>query len=157
MSITDSHQGLAAQTCDRRSKITFCRPHSLFFEPVLCMFLRLQPRACQIAGGWLLYTYIISNYRHIAQLPVKNIRVSHTYGFPDKYGSYGYFTKIPWLNLPGARCGNTWVASKSPNSSIAYFGVASLALYASTLNHCLGLIVGLPNPCACYLMFCSIG
>ena len=33
---------------------------------------------------------------------------------------------------------------KSPNNFIAYFGVASLALYASAPNHCLGSIVGCP-------------
>ena len=34
----------------------------------------------------------------------------------------------------------------SPNSSIVYFGVASLALYASAPNHVLGQKLGCPAP-----------
>ena len=56
----------------------------------------------------------------------------------NEYASYGRFIDIPRLNLPGARYGNKWVVNKVRTTFTAYFGITTLALYASAPNHVLG-------------------
>ena len=105
---------------------------TLYFEPIKCLFpLPSTPGIINSQGcGFVIY---IHDW-HITQILVKII---HSFLKGPSFAPTVVSNVRLDITCQGLGMGTNELPT-SPNNSIAYFGVASLALYASAPNHVLG-------------------
>ena len=144
-----------AQTCDRRSKITFCRPHSLF-APVTCLFPLPSTQGISNCRGRGLYVYQVTIGTSLRSQFKLSELITRVFS-QNEYASYSCFIDIPRLKLARGSVRERMSYQQSPNNFYSVLQHREFGLISISSESCLGSIVGLPGSCACYPTFRSIG